>query len=142
MWSTFFDWIEAVQSLAQEHQLILWLLAASSAVLIALSLALVPIVVRYLPPDYFIEGQHRPHNPPHTIVQACRQCLGIVLLVLGLIMLVLPGQGLLTILASLFILDFPGKVRFLRAAIKKFSILPTLNAIRKRHGLPPFEWKE
>ena len=51
-------------------------------------------------------------------------------------MLVLPGQGILTILAGIMLLDFPGKHRLLRWIVAHPQVLRTLNWLRRR-GHPP-----
>jgi hypothetical protein len=59
--------------------------------------------------------------------------------VLGLLMLVLPGQGLLTLLAGLLLLDLPGKRRLERRIIGSPRVLGVVNALRKRWKRPPLE---
>ncbi|HSC89140.1 MAG TPA: PGPGW domain-containing protein [Polyangiaceae bacterium] len=66
-----------------------------------------------------------------------RNLLGLVLVVLGLLMLVLPGQGLLTLLVGLLMLDFPGKRRFERLLIGQPRILAAINRLRRRAGRGP-----
>ena len=56
----------------------------------------------------------------------------------GLLMLVLPGQGILTLLAGLVLLDFPGKFLLLRWLARKDRILRSLNWIRKKGHKEPF----
>ncbi len=51
-------------------------------------------------------------------------------------MLFLPGQGLLTILAGILILDFPGKYKLEHYLISKPVVLDSLNWIRRRHNVP------
>ena len=55
----------------------------------------------------------------------------------GLAMLVLPGQGLLTILIGLMLLDFPGKRRLERRIVARPAILAMLNRMRARRGRDP-----
>lgn len=135
-------WVTIAHDFAQRHPEVLWTLAASSGVLVVISLALTPLVVRLLPGDYFLQNQQHRRTRKHPVVYVCKQSAGLLLLVLGLLMLVLPGQGLLTILASLFVLDFPGKIALLRNLIERFQLLPVLNRIRTRHGIQPFDWDE
>jgi hypothetical protein len=53
-------------------------------------------------------------------------------------MLVLPGQGVLTLCVSLFLLDFPGKRRLERRILGYPPVLHALNRLRTRAGQPPF----
>ena len=57
-------------------------------------------------------------------------------------MLITPGQGILTILAGIFILDFPGKFKIELYLIKKPSVLKTLNWIRQKQNVPDFQIPE
>ncbi len=55
-------------------------------------------------------------------------------------MLVLPGQGLLTILFGLILMDFPRKRQLERRLIKVQPVRAAANWIRQRYGRPPFEF--
>jgi hypothetical protein len=59
--------------------------------------------------------------------------------VLGLLMSIpgIPGQGLLTVLIGLMLLDFPGRRRLEKALARRRSILAAMNRIRARFGHPP-----
>ena len=48
-----------------------------------------------------------------------RNVVGAIVVLAGLIMLVTPGQGILTIIAGLAIMDFPGRDRLLGAIKRK-----------------------
>jgi uncharacterized membrane protein YbaN (DUF454 family) len=63
----------------------------------------------------------------------------LVLLVAGVLMLVLPGQGLLTVFIALVLLDFPGKFRFERWLVQRRSVGRALQWMRRHGGAPPFE---
>jgi len=56
-----------------------------------------------------------------------------------LAMLVLPGQGLLTMFISLMLLDFPGKRRLEQSIVRRPIILRSINWLRERHHRPPLE---
>jgi hypothetical protein len=55
----------------------------------------------------------------------------------GLVLLVLPGQGLLTMLAGLVLLDLPGKRAFERRVVARPRVLSALNWLRARAGREP-----
>ena len=48
-----------------------------------------------------------------------------------------PGQGMLTILIGLMLLDVPGKRRLERRIVGRRRILQAINRLRKRFGRPP-----
>jgi hypothetical protein len=69
---------------------------------------------------------------------------GILLIVLGLLLSIpgVPGQGILTILMGLFLVDFPGKFRIERRLLRLPRIARLVNGIRNRYGRPPLEIPE
>lgn len=106
----------------------------------------IPIFLRRLPADYFtrrerfrygFEGQVRRSvvGITRTVV---RNALGGLLALAGIAMLVLPGQGLLTLLVGLMIMDFPGKKRLQRRILALPPVFRAANALRARAGEPPF----
>ena len=56
-------------------------------------------------------------------------------------MLVLPGQGLLTILVGLMLSDYPGKFKLEKKIIKTNLILKTINWYRNKSNIPPIIFK-
>ncbi|MDG2091404.1 MAG: hypothetical protein P8J61_09990 [Gammaproteobacteria bacterium] len=60
------------------------------------------------------------------------------MVIIGLFLLVLPGQGILTLLAGFILLDFPGKFLFLRWLARKEKVLNSLNWVRKKGNKEPF----
>jgi len=66
-----------------------------------------------------------------------KNLLGLVLLIMGILMLVLPGQGLLTILFGIALIDFPGKYKLERHLISYPKVLNSINWIRKKANKKP-----
>ena len=52
-------------------------------------------------------------------------------------MLVLPGQGILSILIGLSLLEFPGKRRFEAKLVGQPKVFQAINALRKRFDRAP-----
>lgn len=77
--------------------------AAFSLVAFAASILLLPVLVRRMPRDYFV----RETGPSPLWRQIGQTALGLLLVHAGLVMLVLPGQGILTILVGLALVDLP-----------------------------------
>jgi hypothetical protein len=119
-----------------------WSLGVALAVSIASLLAL-PSVVVALPCDYFMPCRRRRvlHKGAYPLlgytILLLKNLFGIVLLFLGGLMLVLPGQGLLTLLAGLVVMDFPGKYRLLRWMVNRGKVLDALNWLRAKGGEAP-----
>lgn len=128
-------------------ELFWWAMVLSVMAVIA-TLVGVPWVVARLPSDYFSEEarsawRRSPDRPAVALIFAlAKNVLGALLLVLGLIMLLTPGQGILTLLVGLLLLNFPGKYRLERWLVLRPGVLRTLNWLRRRQGQPPFEAPE
>jgi hypothetical protein len=114
-------------------------LGAVSALLFAASLIGVPLVIVRMPVDYLSRGRpkHRPRSFWQWVGLVAKNGLGVVILALGVAMLVLPGQGLLAILVSLFLLNFPGKRRLERRLVAYPPVLRAITRLRQRAGRPP-----
>jgi hypothetical protein len=120
-------------------------LGVASVVMFVLSIVGVPLVLIRLPADYFSAERRqrasttRLNGPLGWLFLIAKNALGALLLVLGLAMLVLPGQGLLTLLVALLLLDFPGKYRLERRIIGGPRVLGAINALRERWNKQPLE---
>ena len=68
-----------------------------------------------------------------------KNILGLLLVALGVVLSLpgVPGQGLLTILLGIMLLDFPGRDRLEQKLLSKPSIVSTINRLRGRFGKPP-----
>jgi hypothetical protein len=66
-----------------------------------------------------------------------KNLVGIVFLLAGLAMLVLPGQGALTIVVGLTLLDLPGKRGMALKIVRQRHVLVAINWIRSRARRPP-----
>jgi hypothetical protein len=113
----------------------MWGLCIFSIALIALSIAFVPRFLATLPPDYL----HSTAPPPHAalLLRILRNMLGAFLVLCGLAMLVLPGQGLLTLLVGVLLLDFPKKQQLVRRLLGRPKVLALVNKLRAHRGGPP-----
>ncbi len=107
------------------------------------SLLLIPWIIVRLPADYF-NGPQRSltawkieHPAMRLSVLIFKNMLGIVFLLSGVVMLVLPGQGLLMMLVGIMLMNFPGKRRLERWCISRPRILRGINWIRRRNNRPP-----
>ena len=121
-----------------------WLAAVSLATFLISAMAL-PWLLTRLPEDYFQENKLAPmarspwvrSRALYWAWRVLKNLLGAVLLLAGLVMLVTPGQGVLTIMAGLWLMDLPGKRRWERYLIGRPQVLTSINWIRRRAGRPP-----
>jgi hypothetical protein len=130
------EWIRA-------HEAVLWWLGATSVVTFLGTLIAVPLLVARIPSDYFAHRKRRrtPWADQHPVVRGVllvgKNALGYVFIVAGIAMLVLPGQGILTIAIGIMLLDFPGKYRLERWLIVRRPVLRSINWLRRRAKQPP-----
>ena len=132
-----------MRELIAEYQTLLWLLAAASLLIFLASLFIIPAIVVRIEPDYFAH-EKRPEGawakssaPVRLAVLVVKNVLGVVLILAGLVMLGLPGQGLLTMLVGVLLINFPGKYRFERWLVSRRLICRPMNWLRKRAGREP-----
>jgi hypothetical protein len=120
-------------------------LAIFSALAFVATLLLVPVVVVRMPADYFVAESPPPWSfrgrfPLLTLsVRVVKNLLGTALVLVGVALLVLPGQGILTILLGLTLVDFPGKRRLEIALVGRHRVRRSLNWLRRRFGHDPLE---
>lgn len=72
------------------------------------------------------------------IVNIVKVLFGVLLFVCGLAMLVLPGQGLITMLIGLSLIPFPGKHKLEKNILARKSVRSSLNWIRTKAKKDPF----
>ena len=115
----------------------------AGVVMAVISLFVAGYVLTRLPADYFVNPDARRPIDRHPVMKVffvlVRNVLGYFLIVLGAILSLpgVPGQGLLTILMGVMLIDFPGKHRFERWLISRRMVLTGVNRLRARAGKPP-----
>lgn len=116
-----------------------WLLAFSVAVLV-LSIIAVPWIVARMPADYFVRERDTPWSSAHPVVRAvlhaAKNTLGFLLLLAGVAMLVLPGQGILTILIGLSLVEFPRKRDLQMRLLRLPGVHRVVKVLRRKAGRP------
>lgn len=117
-----------------------WLTLAG-VIMALLSMLAIPWLVVRMPSDYFVAPERRSaaRGPLGWTIWALRNLLAVVLIMLGILMLVLPGQGLLTILIGVASSTFPGKYRLERRLVRHRRIMAALNWIRRKNHRPPLQ---
>src|SRR5918996_2033475 len=111
-----------------------------------INLGIVSVILVKLPADHFSKNRktkfwhgRRPLLNAAKVIG--KNILGVFLVVLGIALSLpgVPGQGLLTILLGIMLLDFPGRERLEQKLLSKPSIVNTINRLRERFGKPPLE---
>jgi hypothetical protein len=108
------------------------------------SIAVVSFLLVKLPEDYFSTHYDRDFwLDRHPVVRwsgvVVKNVLGALLVLLGLVMSLpgVPGQGVLTILLGVMLLDFPGKQRLERKIVSRPRVQHAINRLRARFRRPP-----
>ena len=133
-----FEWLT-------EHQTLLTWLSVISLITFVGSLVALPWLVSMIPEDYFLHSRRNPAEMKqrHPVIRLFlllgKNLLGLLLLFGGLLMLFLPGQGLLTIAVGLLLLDYPGKYNLERRIVAKKPVLQGLNWLRAKANHPPLK---
>ena len=121
------------------------LLTAMSLAMFVGTLVLIPILVARIPEDYFTdEHRHRARTRRlHPLLYwgglVVKNLLGLVLVLGGIAMLVLPGQGILSILIGISLMNFPGKYILERRLVSLPKVMEGINWLRGKSGRPPLQ---
>ena len=136
--------MEGLLSTVQRYissETLIWL-AALSIVFFIGTLIAIPFILVRLPADYFDIRVPRPwmqdHHPVLRVAgHIVKNAVGALFLFAGFLMLFLPGQGVLTMLIGISMLDFPGKRKIEAKLIGQPTVLNVINSMRKKCGKPP-----
>jgi len=132
-YQTVVDWVAS-------HTDLLTLVGAASGVVFVASLASLPWLAASIPTDYFCRDNDSASRR-HPLLAMLRNLAGAVLLLCGMAMLVLPGQGILTILIALVLMDYPGKKQLEHRIVSLPSVLKSMNWLRRQRGAAPLQLK-
>ena len=109
-----------------------------------LSFLAIGIVMVKIPENYFSPHYTQDFMPNSSWfvrwgAVILKNLLGIFLILLGILLSLpgVPGQGLLTILLGLIMLDIPGKRPLEAKIIQRPAILSAINNLRARYNKPP-----
>ncbi len=126
-----------------EHEMLLGFIAFASLFLFIATLFVLPWLVALIPSDYFLTKRRRPaqwkqvHPLLRYAVLALKNLAGVIIFLAGIAMLLTPGQGLLSILLGLMLMDYPGKFQLERQIITRLKLLRFMNWLRRRQKKPP-----
>lgn len=111
---------------------------------LTVSFAAIVIVMVKIPENYFSSHYEQDFLPNSSWIVRwgaviLKNLLGVFLILLGLALSLpgVPGQGILTILLGLIMLDIPGKRPLEARIIQRPKVLSAINNLRARFGKPP-----
>lgn len=119
-----------------------------SLVTFVVTLVAVPLILVWIPEDYFLKSRRdRPklikrHPVVRVTLTVIRNLIGYVLILAGMVMLALPGQGLLTIFVGILLVNFPGRDRMIKWLLARGRIHQTVDWMRQRAGKNPLILRE
>lgn len=109
----------------------------------SINLAIVSFVLVKIPANYFSKDHSRAflsERPPviRYLGVVGKNLLGVLLVTLGIVLSLpgVPGQGILTILLGMMLLDFPGRRSLEHKLVNRPSVSKTINKLRHRFGKP------
>ena len=129
---------------SENPQVLVWL-GGSSLLIFTFSLLGISWLVAQIPENYFLHETRHPSlwkvKTPilRLMILVIKNVLGAFLIIGGLMMLVLPGQGLLTIVTGFLFVDYPGKFKLERKMVSYPAILNSLNWIRSKSNKAPLK---
>ncbi len=115
-----------------EHEQLIQKIGNVSMVVLVITIVALPVVVMKLPVDYFVSEKRKParqtrkHPFVWVVISLGKNLIGLLLILVGIALLVLPGQGTVTILIGLAISNFPGKYLaglILLAGVVAFAVI-------------------
>ena len=111
---------------------------------VALSFASIVIVLVKIPANYFSTHYKQDFLPDSSWIVRwgaviAKNLFGVFLILLGIVLSLpgVPGQGILTILLGIIMLDIPGKRPLEAKIIQRPAVLSAANKLRLRWGKPP-----
>ena len=123
-----------------DYKIYLVWLGTLSLIIFIFSLLTLKWLVTLIPSDYFIKknsSEFRSNYPIFWLISIIiKNIIGYTLIVGGILMLVLPGQGLFTIFVGLMLSNYPGKFYIERKFIAIPSVLSAINWLRKKSNAP------
>jgi hypothetical protein len=135
---------EKIISWSSMNSDLLFLLGSLSIFILIISVFMMVLIISFLPEDYFKSEnrnlissvQNSSYPLLKLLVLITKNFFGVLLLLSGILMLVLPGQGILTIITGLVFMDYPGKYKFERKLLRQKGVINSINWIRSLLNKP------
>ena len=128
------------------HKIAFWWIGILSIATFVGTLIVIPVLVVRIPADYFKRKEQKQKSCyKNQYAAICligtvfKNLLGALFVVAGLAMLFLPGQGLITILIGLMLINFPGKIALQLRIVQQPNILRAINWMRVKADRPLLE---
>jgi hypothetical protein len=108
---------------------------------IVVSVIIVVVIIVKIPANYFSSHYQQDFLPGSSWLTRwsatiLKNLAGLILVAAGIVMLIGPGQGILTILVGLILMDIPGKRPIEAKIIKRPTVLAAVNKLRAKYNKP------
>jgi hypothetical protein len=124
----------------KDNSALLWWVGIGSAALFLLTLIAIPIYIIRMPDDALVRARDQDrHGRLGLVAKVLKNIAAAFLILAGIAMLALPGQGLLTLVVGLMLIDFPGKQRLQDRFLCHKRVLKSMNWLRQRAHRPPLD---
>ena len=137
------NFIEISNNFLLTYKIYIFWLGTISFFIFIFSLISIKWLAAQIPTNYFIDRDDSEFKKTYRFLWLIsiiiKNLIGYTLIFGGVLMLVLPGQGLFTIFIGLILSSYPGKYRLERKLIAIPSILKTVNWLRKKSNKDPLE---
>lgn len=109
---------------------------------ILLNVLVIGFVFVKIPPHYFsshYQDDFLPNSSWLTKWSAVilKNVAGLVMVIIGIVMLIGPGQGILSILTGLILMDIPGKRPLEARIVRRPAVLAAVNKLRAKYDREP-----
>ena len=138
------DWLSDVWATVTWEYLLLGVVLFLGS--LAFSFAAIAVVMVKIPKNYFSTHYKRDFLPGSSFfvrwgAVIAKNIFGVFLILLGIALSLpgVPGQGILTILLGLIMLDIPGKRPLEARIIKRPAVLSAINSLRAKYDKEPLE---
>jgi len=140
--------METITTLYEQHQVLLGVVGILSAIMFVASILSLPFLISLIPVDYFQNPEpyraHRKFKHPviRVLILSAKNIAGWLLIFAGIVMLLLPGQGLIALSMGVILINFPGKRKVVCKMIGNQRIFRSINWLRKRRHKEPLRAPE
>jgi len=121
----------------KEYELLIWWATGLSIGIFIVTIIAVPCLIVNIPPNYFLHNRRTAklwadqHPVVRAVLLTIKNLIGYIFIAAGIIMLAIPGQGMLTILIGIVLLDLPGKYKAERWMVRRPAVLRSINWLRR-----------
>ena len=135
-------WLQQLEGWYVANEGMWQILGISSIIFFIGTLITVPLIIINLPSGYFLEDRtclSSRRRTSRVLYLVAKNILGGVFIIAGLVMLFVPGQGLLTLAIGFMLISLPNKRMLALYIIRRQGVRAIINRMRARAAKPPLE---